>query len=87
MKPHNSQKEGRKFISVVNYQHDMWPRTSHTLVSLPQITSYKNKFKWTKIKLDAFVEIKRIMNRNTLLTYLDFIEAFKIHANASYFQL
>ena len=36
---------------------------------------------------DAFDEIKRIVARDTLLTYPDFNEAFKIHTDASAFQL
>ena len=45
------------------------------------------KFKWTKIEQDAFDEIKGIVARNTLLSYPDFNEEFKIHTDASYFQL
>ena len=38
-------------------------------------------------KQDAFDQIKRIMACDTLLTYLDFNETFKIHANSSALQL
>ena len=44
-------------------------------------------FKWTQVKQDAFDEIKRIVARDTLLTYPYFNETFKIYANASAFQL
>ena len=43
--------------------------------------------KWSKIKQDTFDEIKRIVARDTLLAYPYFNEEFKIHANASGFQL
>ena len=45
------------------------------------------KFKWTKIKQDATDEIKRIGDRDNLLDHADFNEEFKIHIDASYFQL
>ena len=65
----------------------MWARRSHTLLTLTKITYSKVKFKWTKIKQDALVEIKQIMDRDTLLTYPDFNEYFKTHTDASDFQL
>ena len=40
-----------------------------------------------KVEQDAFKKIKRIVARGTLLTYPDFNETFKIHADASAFQL
>ena len=65
----------------------MWPRLSHTLVPLTKITSNKIKFTWTKIEQDAFDEIKRIVARDTLLTYPYFKETFKTHTNVSMFKL
>ena len=46
-------------------------------MSLTNKTSSKVKFKWTKIKQDAFNIINRIVARDTLLTYLDFNNEFK----------
>ena len=65
----------------------MWARCSHTLAPLTKISSNKVKFKCNKIYQDAFDEIKRIGARDTLLTYPDFNEEFKIHTNASGFRL
>ena len=65
----------------------MWPRRSHTLSPLTKLTSNKWRFKWTKVRQDAFNRIKRIVDRDTFLTYPDFNETFKIHTNASAFQL
>ena len=39
MKPTTPQMEVRKFIGVINYYRDMWPRRSHTLVPLTRLTS------------------------------------------------
>ena len=41
----------------------------------------------TEVEQDAFDEIKRIVARNTLLTYPDLNETFKIHNDARTFQL
>ena len=60
----------------------MWERLSHIFVLLTKITSNKVKFKWTKIKQDNFNEITRIVASDTLLTYLDFKEEFRIQADA-----
>ena len=57
------------------------------LASLTKITSGKVKFKWTKIENNNLEEIKRIVAHNTLLVYPDFNEEFKIHTNATDFQL
>ena len=87
MAPSTSRKELRNFIGVINYYRDMWPRRSHMLVPLTKLTSIKRNFKWTQVEKDAFDEIKRIVVRDTLLTHPNFNEIFKIHTNASRFQL
>ena len=65
----------------------MWPRRSHTLAPLTRLTSIKQKFKWTQFKQDAFKKIKWILAHDTYLTYPAFNETFKIHTDASAFQL
>ena len=65
----------------------MWPRLSHTLVPLTKIMSIKRNFKWTEVEQYVFNKIKRIVARDTLLTYLNINETFKIHTDASAFQL
>ena len=65
----------------------MWPRRSHMLASLTKSKSIKRKFKWAQVEQDAFDKVMRIVARDTLLTYPYLNEAFKIHADASAFQL
>ena len=65
----------------------MWPRQSHTLSPLTIIKSIHRKFKWKNVEQDAFNEIKWIVAHDTLLTYTDFNETFKIHTDASAVQL
>ena len=87
MAPPNYRKEVRRFIGVINIYHDMWPRRSYTLAPLTKLTYIKRNFKWTQFEQDAFGKIKRILARDTLPTYPYFNETFKIHTNASAFQL
>ena len=82
-----SQKEVRKFIGLINYYRNMWPRRSHALLPLTKLTYIKRKFKWTEFEQDDFNEIKRIVAHDTLLNYQYFDETFRIHTNASAFQL
>ena len=65
----------------------MWQRWSHMLAPFTKLISIKINFEWTQVKQDAFLKIKRIVARDTLLTYPDFNETFKIHTNASAIQL
>ena len=74
-------------MAVVNYYRNMQEIHSHTLAPLTKITSNKVKFKWNRIKQDAFDEIKQIVSSDTLLNYLNFNETFKIHTDSSNFQL
>ena len=65
----------------------MWARRSHTSAPLTRLTSIKRKYKWTQFKQDAFEKIKWIVSRDTYSTDPDFNETFKIHTDASAFQL
>ena len=65
----------------------MWPGRSHMLVPLTKSTSIKRNFKWKQAEQGTFNEIKRIVEHDTLLIYPDFNETFKMHTDASAFQL
>ena len=80
-------KESLRFIGVINYYRDMWPRGSHTLAPLTKIIPNKVNVLWAEVEQDNFNKITRILARDTLLTYPNFNETFKIHTNASAFQL
>ena len=67
--PLTSQEEVRQFIGLVNYYHGISSRHSHMLAPLTKIMHSKVKFKWNKIKQEAFKEIKRIVARNVLSSY------------------
>ena len=87
MVPLNPRKQVQKFIGVIKYYRDMWPRRSHMISPLDKLTSIKRNFKWTQVEKDTFDKIKRIVARDTLSTYSDFNQTYKIHTDASVFQL
>ena len=77
MKPHTSQKEARKFIGVINYYPDVWPKRSNKLTPLTRLTSIKQRFKRMQVEKDDFEKIECIVARDNLLTYPYFNEHLK----------
>ena len=57
------------------------------LAPLTRLMSIKNKFEWAQVKQDALNKITQIVACDTLLTYPDFNETFKIHTNTNALQL
>ena len=82
-----NRKQLRKFIGIVNYYRNMWPHRSEVLAPLTKLTSPTTKFQWTETEQKAFDTIKRIISRETLLTYPDFNKPFILHTDASHEQL
>ena len=87
MKPPTNKRELRKFIGVVNYYRDMWIRRSEVLAPLSRLTSKEAKWSWGSEEQKAFDTMKRIISKETLLTYPDFNKPFEIHTDASHTQL
>ena len=77
----------RSFIGMINYYQDMWPKRSHLLAPLTNLTSKNVKFKWTDEHQKAFDEIKTVIAQETLLTYPDFSKPFHLHTDSSKVQL
>ena len=82
-----TRKELRRFIGMVNYYRDMWPKRAHLLAPLSSQTSSKVKWTWTPQHQEAFEEIKKVIAQETLLNYPDFNKPFDIHTDASKIQL
>ena len=87
LEPPAPRKEVRQFIVVVNYYRNIGAKHSHILAPSTNITSSKVKFKWLQNEQDALNEIKGIVACNNILAYTYFHEEFKIHTDASDFQL
>ena len=77
----------RHFLGIVNYYRDMWKRRSHILAPLTELASKTKPFKWGDAQDKAFRHIKKVICRETLLSYPDFNEPFEIYTDASNYQL
>jgi hypothetical protein len=85
-----TRKQLRSIIGMVNYYNcsrDMWPQRSHLLAPSSSLTSAKAKWDWTTECQNAFENMKRLIARETLLTYPNFKKPFEIHTDASKVQL
>ena len=81
--------EVRRFIGMIQYYQDLWPRRSHILQPFSDISSGKKgaKIKWSEELETAFNNVKKLVCKETLLTYPDWSKRFDIHTDASDYQL
>ena len=77
----------RSFIGLINYYRDMWKSRSGILTPLSSMTSKQAKWNWNKECQKAFDTIKKVVSRETLLSYPNFNKPFVIHTDASKLQL
>jgi len=82
--------EVRRLIGIVQYYRYLWPRRSHILAPLIEAAACKTKqakIKWTDELERAFLQLKKMVSKEALLTYPDWSKPFTIHTDASEFQL
>jgi hypothetical protein len=65
----------------------MWKQRSEILAPLTKLASTKNPWRWTDEQQNAFDTMKKIMARETILAYPNFELTFKVHTDASAYQL
>ena len=87
LKAPKTKRQLRHFLGMVNYYRDMWRRRSHLLAPLTALLSKGKNLKWTEEHQKAFDEVKRVISRETLLSFPDYDRLFHIFADASDTQL
>jgi hypothetical protein len=78
-----TQKDVRRFVGMVNFYRDLYPKGAETLAPLTDLSGHKKKFIWSDIEEQAFLKMKDIMAQDAMLTYPQFDQPFIIHSDAS----
>jgi transposase InsO family protein len=78
-----NQKDVRRFVGLVNFYRDLYPRRAEILAPLTSLCGKKEKFVWNKEHNEAFLNMKQVMAAETMLTYPNFDEPFVVHTDAS----
>jgi hypothetical protein len=68
--------ELRRFIGMVSYYRDIWVHSSELIAPLTSMTSKNVKFNWKDEHQKAFQNIKKIICREVMLTFPDFLSLF-----------
>jgi hypothetical protein len=76
-----------RFIGMVNYYRDMYPKRSELIRGLTKIAGSKKKFTWGPEQQQSFEAVKRVIAQDTMLRFPDFTKPFETHTDASHTQL
>jgi RNase H-like domain found in reverse transcriptase len=79
-------KQIRAFLGMVGYYRNMWPRRSHILAPLTELTG-KKAFVWEDKHQQACEQMKALIATDALLAYPNHNKLFDIETDASDYQL
>jgi hypothetical protein len=83
MKQPKTQKEVRRFVGMVNFYRDLYPKRAEILAPLTTLCGKNTKFLWSAEHQAAFTQIKEQMAQETMLTYPQFDQPFVVYTDAS----
>jgi len=83
MKQPKTQKDVRRFLGMVNFYCDLYPKRAKILAPLTDLCGHKTNFVWSDIHEQAFQCMKQLMAQDTMITYPQFDKPFLIHTDAS----
>jgi hypothetical protein len=83
MSPPRNQRDVCRFVGMVNFYRDLYPRRAETLSPLTDLCSKNKKFIWMSVHNDAFNNMKQIMFNDAMLTYPKFDQPFIIYSDSS----
>ena len=93
--PPTNNKQLKRFLGMVNFYRDIWPRRSHILAPLNDLSASTGKkkgkrpepWKWKEEHQRAFEEAKSMLSKEATLAFPDFNKPFHLYTDASDIQL
>ncbi|OWZ01889.1 Pol Polyprotein [Phytophthora megakarya] len=82
-----TRRELRRFISMVNYYRDTWPRRAAILSPLSTLMSPSVPFRWSDEHEAAFTRMKIAVMRTVELAFPGYSKPFHVHTDTSGYQL
>jgi hypothetical protein len=83
MKAPKTQKEVRRFVVMVNFYRNLYPKHAELLAPLTDLCGQNKKFVWSTEHDEAFAKIKQQMAQEAMLTYPQFDQPFIVYTDAS----